>query len=399
MRGSSPSGNTMRRGFERARSFKRSSSAVRSSVSEEPAVFSQAFHVIANGLQSGGDRNREHEASGIPQEAPEHQGESHDQRIQMDPRSHNDRIQDVEGDEMQRDDNQAGDQESRSGSARRERREDRRKNRKDQPGVRDQAQQAADDPNQERIWQADHREHGGTDRGEYEREHEVADNERARHTRDSLNGSGHRFAVRHFEETQKTAVDMIAPAQHEVDQQRHERRHRHNLIESAQLTVDVVEDGIAVVMDAHFRNCSGDWRGRNRRSDDFAALAHVRRRGRDRLFRVFPNRYQEVGGRILQGLDMVRHAADKPREVLFESRNVAGYSGDLVVDGETREIDAEERDNAHDEARQRSRKANPHQQHDERLENKRRDDGIRRRNKDYPGPIKDADYVACGDDG
>ncbi len=45
---------------------------MRNSIPQQTAVVFETFHVVADGFDSGSDRNGEDESRGVPEEAPEH---------------------------------------------------------------------------------------------------------------------------------------------------------------------------------------------------------------------------------------------------------------------------------------------------------------------------------------
>src|SRR5579872_6864937 len=89
-RGSGPSGNTMVFFCRRARSmspdmkcradsgivaiYRNLSLSGGGLIAEEFAERPQAVDVVADGLESGGERDRQQQARSIPEESPEHQG-------------------------------------------------------------------------------------------------------------------------------------------------------------------------------------------------------------------------------------------------------------------------------------------------------------------------------------
>ncbi len=73
------------------------------------------------------------------------------------------------------------------------------------------------------------------------------------------------------EQIKEAAAHMIAPAQHEIHQERHEAGHQQHVIERPDISVDVGEQRRRLGMDAHFGNLG--WRGGR-----FRGLAPRRRR-------------------------------------------------------------------------------------------------------------------------
>src|SRR6478609_6919277 len=70
-------------------------------VAEELAKGAETFDVVADGFKAGGEGDREEESGGIPEEAPDHQGKRNDERIEVDARADDLRVEDVERDQVE----------------------------------------------------------------------------------------------------------------------------------------------------------------------------------------------------------------------------------------------------------------------------------------------------------
>src|SRR5215510_7289526 len=76
-------------------------------IAEELSVLAQASDVIANRFDSGSQRDRQDQSSGVPKKAPEHQRHRHHQWIQVYPRTHEFRIKEVQRQDMEQHDYRA----------------------------------------------------------------------------------------------------------------------------------------------------------------------------------------------------------------------------------------------------------------------------------------------------
>src|SRR4029077_12493988 len=70
-------------------------------IAEEFSEGAETFDIVADGLEAGGERDREQEAGRTPEEAPDHQGKGDHQRIEVDARADDLRVEDIERDEVE----------------------------------------------------------------------------------------------------------------------------------------------------------------------------------------------------------------------------------------------------------------------------------------------------------
>ena len=68
----------------------------------------------------------------------------------------------------------------------------------------------------------DHRKQRSAERSQNDADHEIAHNKRPRHGRNAGYAPRNNQAIRSFEKPEKASVNVVAPTQHKVDQERYE---------------------------------------------------------------------------------------------------------------------------------------------------------------------------------
>ena len=168
----------------------------------------------------------------------------------MDPRTHDLRIQHVQRNQVQHGHGHDHQHVYRY-RVQGQRGEQRRNHRQRQADVGHQAQEPAQRTDQQRIGHVQRPEQRRADHRQQQAQHEIAHHEGAHHVGDSLQAARRHQAILPVEELQKAAVDVVPPAQHEVHQERDERRHQHHLVKRAQARIDVIADGCALFVNPH----------------------------------------------------------------------------------------------------------------------------------------------------
>ncbi len=189
-----------------------------------------------------------------------------------------------------------------------------------------------------------------------------------------------------MKELEEAAVDMVVPAQHEVNQERHERRCQQNLVKRADVGGNKIGHRRSLFVNPHFRDDGGLGRGRRLRLRAFAPARRLRLRRRGRLVG------SQQAPRLLFGVgNLLLHAFYNLADAFAVPRQVAHQHGQLRVSPGAHHVQKQQRHGAHHEAGQRPRKANARQQHHEGLQDKSDDHRHHRRDEEDAAEIQHRD--------
>ncbi len=94
-----------------------------------------------------------------------------------------------------------------------------------------EAEEAAEDTGEKRVGNVNDGERRPAHRREQDADHEVADDKGAGHFRHAFEAAGYGYAIGSVKEPEEAVIDVIPPAQHEINEERHERGHEHELVE------------------------------------------------------------------------------------------------------------------------------------------------------------------------
>src|ERR1019366_7063004 len=205
-------------------------------------------------------------------------------------------------------------------------------------------------------------------------QHEVAHHEGPHHVGNPLHAARRDQAILPVEELQEGAVDVVPPAQHEVHQERDERRHQQHLVQRAQPRIDVIADRRGVFVNPYFGDGSRRRRLRPRLHRRGALLTLLC--GRQRLlllppalfFLTLARRDQNLVSLVLHAvnllLDPVHHLAD----ALPVLRQLVVKARQLRISPQPDHVEQRQRERTHHEARQRTWEAYAHQSRHERFQ-------------------------------
>ena len=100
----------------------------------------------------------------------------------------------------------------------------------------------SDESTQEREGNGDEPERERTGRGQQDAENEVAHYEGTHHVAHALQTSRGDRTILPAKKPEECPVHVFTPTQHEVDQKRHKRSHKQNLVNGSQPGEDVIEN-------------------------------------------------------------------------------------------------------------------------------------------------------------
>ena len=269
--------------------------------------------------------------------------------------------------------------------------EQRRKRGHRQTHVRHQAQEAAQRSHQQGVGQAHGPEDHRAQRGQQQSQQEVPYHEGAHHDRDSLHAARGNQPVFAVKQLQEAAVDVVAPAQHEVHQERNEGSHQQDPVERAPVRLDVVANGRALLVNPHLRNDAGAGGLRGRRRGPFLrspSLGLQRAQPLLLLLLALPGGNQHAVGLLFQPRNLLLDAVDQIADALAVLGQVVVQAGELRVGAQPGHVKKQQCHGAHQEARQAPGKTQAHEQPDERLQKKRDGDGDNGRDEKHAPKVE-----------
>jgi len=218
----------------------------------------------------------------------------------------------------------------------------------------------------------------GAGAGKQQAEHEIPDYEGAHHAGDAVHRFGSHEPRLSLEDLEEAAVEVLAPAQHEVNQKGDEGGHERDLVERRQVRIEKVHQGRTFGADANLRHHhagNGRENGRGvgsavprRRGVFFCCCCSCRSWSRKRLGTT---RFtMDCWVDSARAMTWVGDVGD-PLAVLGQ---VVRQAGGLGPDAQTQQVDHEHADGADQEAGQASGQAQAHEQGHERLEDEGDDD-------------------------
>ena len=215
--------------------------------------------------------------------------------------------------------------------------------------IRDDAEEAAEGADEKRVGQLHQDEKDGAEEAEDETEHEIAGHVGPGHAGNGVpaaRGDVFRLALK---QPQKSAAHVIAPTEHEVDQEGNEGKHQQRVVVTRDGTIEQQENIGPGLVKADFLDTGG---GGGRLWRAAAADAVGRLGGRDRTRRTGGG----IGGRMGTGLLQTarQNLGDGPfkafhaiadaihQGVHFETvlRQILHQLGDLREGGQGQQVDA-----------------------------------------------------------
>ena len=224
---------------------------------------------------------------------------------------------------------------------------------------------------------------------------EVADHEGPHHIGNPLHAARRYQAIFAVEELQEAAVDVVAPTQHEIHQERDEGRHQQHLVDRAQARIDVIADGGAFLKNPDFGNGPRQCRLRHRGG----ALLALPGREQSLLllfpalfFLALPRRHQHLVGLVFHGVDLLLDAIHQVADALPVLRQLVVETGQLRIRPHPDDVQKRQREGTHHKARQGAGEAQAHQQRHERFQNEGDSEGDQRGDEEQTPEVQDGNH-------
>ena len=162
-------------------------------------------------------------------------------------------------------------------------------------------------------------------------------------------------------------MDMFAPTQHEVHQERYEGCHEHHLVNAAEMGIDEIHHRRTLGPDAHLRHHHRGGR-KDRGWRNLRRLPAASRR-RSLLLRLLlrllllaePLRHHQLVDLLFHRVHAFEDLIDELVDRFPVFGDLLDEPGNLRVHSQARQVDDTDSGRAHEKTRQRPRQTQPHQ--------------------------------------